>query len=51
MVLEPGDLVNTGTPAGVALGLPDHPYLRTGDVVRLEIDRLGHAAQRFTAAP
>ena len=28
MVLEPGDLINTGTPAGVALGLPDHPYLR-----------------------
>ncbi|HEY2792430.1 MAG TPA: fumarylacetoacetate hydrolase family protein, partial [Micromonosporaceae bacterium] len=30
MVLEPGDLINTGTPAGVALGLPDHPYLRAG---------------------
>lgn len=51
MVLEPGDLVNTGTPAGVALGLPDHPYLRAGDVVRLEIDGLGTAEQRFVAAP
>jgi 2-keto-4-pentenoate hydratase/2-oxohepta-3-ene-1,7-dioic acid hydratase in catechol pathway len=50
MVLEPGDLVNTGTPAGVALGLPDHPYLRAGDRVRLEIDGLGHAEQRFAAA-
>ena len=50
MVLEPGDLVNTGTPAGVALGLPDHPYLRDGDRVRLEIDGLGHAEQRFVAA-
>jgi len=48
MVLEPGDLVNTGTPAGVALGLPGHPYLRDGDVVRLEIDGLGQAEQRFT---
>ena len=50
MVLEPGDLLNTGTPAGVALGLPDHPYLRAGDRVRLEIDGLGHAEQRFVAA-
>jgi len=50
MVLEPGDLVNTGTPAGVALGLPDHPYLRDGDRVQLEIDGLGQAEQRFVAA-
>ncbi|ROQ41525.1 2-keto-4-pentenoate hydratase/2-oxohepta-3-ene-1,7-dioic acid hydratase in catechol pathway [Frondihabitans sp. PhB188] len=46
MVLRPGDLVNTGTPAGVALGLPDHPYLREGDVVDLAIEGLG--AQRST---
>ena len=51
MVLEPGDVVNTGTPAGVALGLPDHPYLRAGDSVRLEIDGLGWAEQRFITAP
>jgi 2-keto-4-pentenoate hydratase/2-oxohepta-3-ene-1,7-dioic acid hydratase in catechol pathway len=51
MVLEPGDLINTGTPAGVALGLPDHPYLRAGDRARLEIDGLGHAEQQFVAAP
>jgi 2-keto-4-pentenoate hydratase/2-oxohepta-3-ene-1,7-dioic acid hydratase in catechol pathway len=51
MVLEPGDVVNTGTPAGVALGLPDHPYLRAGDVVALEIDGLGRAEQHFIAAP
>lgn len=50
MVLEPGDLLNTGTPAGVALGLPGHPYLRAGDQVRLEIDGLGHAQQRFVSA-
>jgi 2-keto-4-pentenoate hydratase/2-oxohepta-3-ene-1,7-dioic acid hydratase in catechol pathway len=50
MVLEAGDLINTGTPAGVALGLPDHPYLRTGDRVRLEIDGLGHGEQHFVAA-
>jgi 2-keto-4-pentenoate hydratase/2-oxohepta-3-ene-1,7-dioic acid hydratase in catechol pathway len=51
MVLRPGDLLNTGTPAGVALGLPDHPYLRAGDTVRLEIDGLGRAGQRFVPAP
>jgi 2-keto-4-pentenoate hydratase/2-oxohepta-3-ene-1,7-dioic acid hydratase in catechol pathway len=51
MVLEPGDLVNTGTPAGVALGLPGYPYLRGGDRVGLEIDGLGQAEQRFVPAP
>lgn len=47
MVLRPGDLINTGTPAGVALGLPDKPYLQVGDVVELEIDGLGKARQEF----
>lgn len=47
MVLRPGDLINTGTPAGVALGLPGEPYLRDGDVVELSIDGLGTARQTF----
>ncbi|MBB6627718.1 fumarylacetoacetate hydrolase family protein [Nocardioides sp. KIGAM211] len=50
MVLEPGDVINTGTPAGVALGLPDAPYLRAGDVVELEITGLGRACQTFGQA-
>ncbi|MEO6882357.1 MAG: fumarylacetoacetate hydrolase family protein [Mycobacteriaceae bacterium] len=50
MTLHPGDVINTGTPAGVALGLPDHPYLRPGDVVTLEIDGLGQQQQTFKAA-
>ncbi|MBC6461812.1 fumarylacetoacetate hydrolase family protein, partial [Actinomadura sp. HBU206391] len=41
MVLEPGDVIDTGTPAGVALGADDIPYLTAGDVVEVEIDRLG----------
>ncbi len=41
MVLEPGDLINTGTPAGVSLGHDDVPYLKAGDVVELSIDGLG----------
>jgi 2-keto-4-pentenoate hydratase/2-oxohepta-3-ene-1,7-dioic acid hydratase in catechol pathway len=46
MVLEPGDLINTGTPHGVALGHPDpKPYLRDGDVVELEISGLGRQRQ------
>jgi 2-keto-4-pentenoate hydratase/2-oxohepta-3-ene-1,7-dioic acid hydratase in catechol pathway len=45
MVLRPGDVINTGTPAGVALGRPDAPYLRAGDVMELEIDGLGRQRQ------
>ena len=41
MVLEPGDVINTGTPAGVAFGANDFPYLRPGDVVEAEIENLG----------
>jgi 2-keto-4-pentenoate hydratase/2-oxohepta-3-ene-1,7-dioic acid hydratase in catechol pathway len=50
MVLRPGDVINTGTPAGVALGLPDLPYLAAGDVVELEIDGLGRQRQTFRQA-
>ena len=50
MVLNPGDLVNTGTPAGVALGMAEPRYLRAGDVVELEIDGLGTARQTFVQA-
>ncbi|HST99235.1 MAG TPA: fumarylacetoacetate hydrolase family protein [Geodermatophilus sp.] len=48
LVLEPGDLINTGTPQGVALS-GRFPYLTDGDVVDLEIDGLG--AQRQTVVP
>jgi 2-keto-4-pentenoate hydratase/2-oxohepta-3-ene-1,7-dioic acid hydratase in catechol pathway len=50
MTLYPGDVINTGTPAGVAMGRPDQPYLRAGDVVELEIDGLGRQRQTFRAA-
>jgi 2-keto-4-pentenoate hydratase/2-oxohepta-3-ene-1,7-dioic acid hydratase in catechol pathway len=46
MVLEPGDLIDTGTPAGVAMGMSPPPWLKAGDVVTLGIDGLG--AQRQT---
>jgi 2-keto-4-pentenoate hydratase/2-oxohepta-3-ene-1,7-dioic acid hydratase in catechol pathway len=42
MTLEPGDLVLTGTPGGVAAGRPEpKPFLRDGDVVELEVEGLG----------
>ncbi|WP_371500486.1 fumarylacetoacetate hydrolase family protein [Kitasatospora sp. NBC_00374] len=50
MVLNPGDVINTGTPAGVALGLPGTPYLRAGDRVELAIDGLGRQSQAFAQA-
>ncbi|MFB7115158.1 fumarylacetoacetate hydrolase family protein [Streptomyces sp. NPDC056190] len=50
MVLRPGDVINTGTPAGVALGLPGTPYLRAGDVVELSIDGLGTQRQTLINA-
>ncbi|KOG65321.1 2-hydroxyhepta-2,4-diene-1,7-dioate isomerase [Streptomyces griseoflavus] len=51
MILYPGDVINTGTPAGVAMGFPEpKPYLRAGDVVELEIDGLGRQRQELKAA-
>jgi 2-keto-4-pentenoate hydratase/2-oxohepta-3-ene-1,7-dioic acid hydratase in catechol pathway len=46
LLLEPGDVINTGTPGGVALARPDHPYLRGGDVVELTVEGLGTQRQR-----
>ncbi|WSQ08915.1 fumarylacetoacetate hydrolase family protein [Streptomyces sp. NBC_01231] len=50
MALEPGDVINTGTPAGVALGLPGAPYLRPGDTVELSVGGLGAQRQTFGQA-
>ncbi len=46
LVLEPGDLINTGTPPGVGLGMTPPTYLQVGDVMRLGIDGLGEQRQR-----
>jgi 2-keto-4-pentenoate hydratase/2-oxohepta-3-ene-1,7-dioic acid hydratase in catechol pathway len=51
MTLRPGDVVSTGTPAGVAWGRPDpKPFLRAGDVVELEITGLGRQRQLLADA-
>jgi len=46
LVLEPGDLINTGTPPGVGLGHNPPVYLKRGDSMRLEIQGLGTAKQQ-----
>jgi 2,4-diketo-3-deoxy-L-fuconate hydrolase len=46
MVLEPGDLIDTGTPPGVGMGHNPQIWLRPGDVMELGIDGLGTARQR-----
>ena len=51
MVLEPGDVVNTGTPAGVGLGLRPPRYLSAGDEMRLGIDGLGEQRSRAIVTP
>lgn len=50
MTLLPGDVITTGTPAGVGLGMKPEPrYLQPGDVVELGIDGLGSSRQRVVA--
>ncbi|WP_067250676.1 fumarylacetoacetate hydrolase family protein [Microbacterium resistens] len=49
MVLEPGDVINTGTPQGVALS-GRFPYLRDGDEMTVEIEGLGRQRQRLRRA-
>ena len=47
ITLYPGDVIATGTPAGVGMGMSPPRYLRAGDVVRVEIDRLGAIENKF----
>ncbi len=47
MVLEPGDVVTTGTPAGVALGMKEPKWLQAGQTMTLSIDKLGQQSQRI----
>lgn len=49
MTLLPGDVISTGTPAGVALGMKTPQYLQPGDVVELGIDSLGESRQQVVA--
>ncbi|GIS66311.1 MAG: hypothetical protein CM1200mP5_0950 [Candidatus Pelagibacterales bacterium] len=41
MSLQPGDIVTTGTPAGVGMGMKPQLFLKSGDKIKLTIDNLG----------
>jgi 2-keto-4-pentenoate hydratase/2-oxohepta-3-ene-1,7-dioic acid hydratase in catechol pathway len=49
MILEPGDVITTGTPPGVGMGMKPPRYLKAGDRVRLGIEGLGEQSQTFRA--
>jgi 2-keto-4-pentenoate hydratase/2-oxohepta-3-ene-1,7-dioic acid hydratase in catechol pathway len=49
MTLEPGDVIFTGTPGGIGAAMTPRQFLKAGDVVRCEIDGLGHIENRFEA--
>jgi 2,4-diketo-3-deoxy-L-fuconate hydrolase len=49
MTLEPGDIITTGTPPGVGMGMKPPTYLRPGDVMTLGIDGLGSQRQAVVA--
>ncbi|TDJ19007.1 MAG: FAA hydrolase family protein, partial [Gammaproteobacteria bacterium] len=51
MTLEPGDIIPTGTPPGVGLGLKPPVFLRPGNVMRVGIDGLGEQEQNVVAHP
>ncbi len=49
--LQPGTVVSTGTPAGVAIAMKPPRFLKTGDVVRIEVERVGHLENRVIDEP
>jgi 2-keto-4-pentenoate hydratase/2-oxohepta-3-ene-1,7-dioic acid hydratase in catechol pathway len=49
MTLEPGDLILTGTPEGVIMGLPVKNWLKPGDIVKVEIEKLGSTENKMIA--
>jgi len=49
MTLEPGDCLFTGTPGGVGAAMDPRQFLKAGDVVRCEIDGLGHLEGKVVA--
>jgi 2-keto-4-pentenoate hydratase/2-oxohepta-3-ene-1,7-dioic acid hydratase in catechol pathway len=51
MTLEPGDILITGTPAGVGIAMQPPTYLNVGDVVRVEISGIGHIENTIVDEP
>jgi 2-keto-4-pentenoate hydratase/2-oxohepta-3-ene-1,7-dioic acid hydratase in catechol pathway len=51
MTLLPGDIISTGTPAGVGLGMSPPTYLKAGDIVEMGVSGLGESCQQIIAQP
>jgi 2-keto-4-pentenoate hydratase/2-oxohepta-3-ene-1,7-dioic acid hydratase in catechol pathway len=51
MTLNPGDVIPTGTPSGVAMGFKPPRFLKAGDTMRLSVEGLGEQTQRLVAFP
>jgi 2-keto-4-pentenoate hydratase/2-oxohepta-3-ene-1,7-dioic acid hydratase in catechol pathway len=51
MTLEPGDVIATGTPSGVGVAMKPPSFVKVGDVMRVEIDGIGHIENRVIAEP
>lgn len=49
--LEPGDLIVTGTPSGVGIGFDPKIYLKPGDVVKIEVEKIGYIENKVVAEP
>ena len=47
MTLLPGDLIVTGTPEGVIMGMPEKHWLKPGDIVKVEISGLGSSTNKM----
>jgi 2-keto-4-pentenoate hydratase/2-oxohepta-3-ene-1,7-dioic acid hydratase in catechol pathway len=46
MTIEAGDIISTGTPAGVAMSMKEPKYLNNGDIVEISIENLGTIRNR-----
>jgi 2-keto-4-pentenoate hydratase/2-oxohepta-3-ene-1,7-dioic acid hydratase in catechol pathway len=46
MTIEAGDIISTGTPAGVAMSMKEPRYLKDGDIVEIDIEKLGMIRNR-----
>jgi len=51
MTLEPGDVISTGTPAGVGVKMKPRGYLKPGQTVRIEIESIGTLTNPVVAEP
>jgi len=49
MILNPGDVITTGTPPGVGMGMKPPRFLKAGDIMRLGIEGLGEQKQVVSA--